>query len=201
MARLMLILGCLLLATSALAANPYTAKGLKDVYYGEALYNAFQGEWFDAVARLDTELGQHKRLDEPVLDPLNYHLDQAEFGVGDFELGYRMHLKAGRAIGAVVDGNFADPVRNEAIYRLARLYFQEGEPVSALHALERMRGEVPAPVRDDVEFLRGEILLANGRFPEAARIFRELQKAKGLEGFAGYNLGIALIKDKKEQEG
>jgi hypothetical protein len=43
--------------------------------------------------------------------------------------------------------------------------------------------------------------MANGRFAEAARILRDLQDAKGLQGFAAYNLGIALIKDGKEAEG
>ena len=201
MSRLILILAVLLLAAPSLADNIYTAKGLKDVYFGEALYHAFQGEWFQSVARLDTELGQYHRLDEPALDTLNYHINQAEFGVGDFELGYRMHLRAGRAITAVIEGNVAEPVRNEAIYRLARLYFQKEQPENALQSLERIRGEVPAAIRDDVEFLRGQILVANGRFPEAARIFNGLQGVKGLEGFAGYNLGIALIKEGKEQDG
>ncbi len=201
MSRLILILACLLFATSSLAANPYTSKGLKDVYYGEALYQAFQGDWFQAVARLDTELGQYGRLDEPALDTLHYHINQAEFGVGDFELGYRMHLRAGRAMTAVIEGNVEEPVRNDAIYRLARLYFQKDQPENALHTLERIRGEVPATIRDDVKFLRGQIFMANGRFPEAGRVFKDIQGAKGLEGFAGYNLGIALIKEGKEQEG
>ena len=201
MSRLIIILACLLFATSSLAANTYTSHGLKDVYFGEALYHAFQGDWFQAIARLDTELGQYRRLDEPSLDTLHYHINQAEFGVGDFELGYRMHLRAGRAITAVIEGNVEEPVRNEAIYRLARLYFKKDQPENALHAMERIRGAVPATIRDDLEFLRGQIFMANGRVVEAARIFKELQSAKSLEGFAGYNLGIALLKEGKEQDG
>jgi len=201
MSRLILILACLLLATPSLAANPYTSNGLKDVFFGETLYHAFQEDWFQAIARLDTELGQYRRLDEPGLDTLSYHINQAEFGVGDFELGYRMHLRAGRAMTAVIEGNVEEPVRNEALYRLARLYFQKDQPEDALHSLERLRGGVPAVIRDDLEFLRGQILLANGRFPEAARTFKDLQKARSLEGFAGYNLGIALLKEGKEQDG
>ncbi|MBI1920968.1 MAG: tetratricopeptide repeat protein [Geobacter sp.] len=201
MSRLILILVCLLFATSSPAADTYTSKGLKDVYFGEALYYAFQGDWFQAIARLDTELGQHRRVDEPGLDTLYYHVNQAEFGVGDFELGYRMHLRAGRAITAVIEGNVEEPVRNDAIYRLARLYFRKDQPENALHALERIRGTVPATIRDDVEFLRGQILMANGRFPEAARVFKDLQGVKSLEGFPGYNLGIALMKEGKEQDG
>jgi hypothetical protein len=194
-------MACLLFATSSPAADTYTSNGVKDVYFGEALYHAYQGDWFQAIARLDTELGQYRRLDEPRLDPLYSHIGQAEFGVGDFELGYRMHLRAGRAITAVIEGNVEEPVRNEAIYRLARLYFRKDQPENALHALERIRGTVPAPIRDDVEFLRGQILMATGRFPEAARVFKDLLGVKSLEGFAGYNLGIALIKEGKEEDG
>ena len=201
MSRLICILACLLFATSALAANPYTSKGLQDVYYGEALYHAFQGDWFQAVARLDTELAQHGRVDEPALDTLHYHLGQAVFGVGDFELGYRMHLRAGRAMTTVIEGNVAEPVRNDAIYRLARLYFRKDQPENAQHSLERIGADIPEPISDDVKFLRGQILLATGRFPDAAGVFQEIQGVKSLEGFAGYNLGIALMKDGKEQDG
>lgn len=200
MSRFNLILACLLLASSPAAAD-YTSIGLKDIHFGEALYHAYQGEWFQAIARLDTELGQHRKLDEPPLDTLYYHLNQAEFGVGDFELGYRMHLRAGRAIRAVIEGNVEEPVRNEALYRLAQLNFRKDQPEEALHALERIRGAVPESIRDDVEFLRGQISMANGRFSEAAEAFRQLQSARSLEGFAGYNLGIASIREGKEQEG
>ena len=202
MSRLILILACLLFTTSSLAANTYTSNGLKDVYFGEALYHAFQGDWFQAIARLDTELGQYRGLDEPALDSLYYHINQAEFGVGDFELGYRMHLRAGRAITAVIEGNVEEPVRNEAIYRLARLYFQKDQPENALHALERIRGTVPARIRDDLEFSAWANF--DGERPVRLRphgIFKDLQSAKSLEGFASYNLGIALLKEGKEQDG
>jgi len=116
-------------------------------------------------------------------------------------LAYRMHQRAGRAITAVIEGNVEAPVRNEAIFRLARIYFQKDQPVNALYAVERISGAVPPEIREDLDFLRAQILMANGRFAEAAGILRDLQAAKSLEGFATYNLGIALIKDGKELEG
>jgi hypothetical protein len=213
MIRLLILLASLLFASSSLAASTHAAKDqhdlastttpktLKDLYFGEALYYAFQGDWFDSIARLDTELGQFYGLDEPELDSLYPHLNHAEFAVGDFELAYRMHYRAGRAITAVIEGNVEEPVRNEAIYRLARIYFQKDQPENALQAIERIRGSVPGKIRDDLPFLRAQILLANGRFEEAARILKELQGTKSLEGFATYNLGIALLRDGKEQDG
>jgi len=112
-----------------------------------------------------------------------------------------MHQRAGRAITAVIEGNVEEQVRNEAIYRLARIYFQKDQPANALYAVERISGAVPPKIRDDLDFLRAHIFMANGRFGEAARILRGLQDAKSLEGFSTYNLGIALLRDNREAEG
>jgi hypothetical protein len=186
---------------SSAFAGTSAPKDLKDLYFGEALYYAFQSDWFDAISRLDTELMQHHSVDEPELDSLYYHINDAEFDVGDFELAYRMHRRAGRAITAVIEGNVEEPVRNEAIFRLAKIYFQKDQPVNALYAVERIKGDVPPEIRDDLDFLRAQIFMANGRFDEAATILKDLHDAKNLEGFSTYNLGIALLKEGQELEG
>ena len=201
MNRLLVLLTILMLSASPASAGTSTPEELKDLYFGEALYYAFQGEWFDAIARLDTELMQHYGVDEPELDTLHYHINQAEFDVGDFELSYRMHQRAGRAITAVIEGSVEEPVRNEALFRLARIYFQKNQPVNAQYAVDRIKGTVPDNIQDDLDFLRAHIHMANGRFAEAAGILRGLMDVKELEGFASYNLGIALIGDGKELEG
>ena len=201
MVRLFVLITGLMFAVSSAMAGTSAPKALKDLYFGESLYYAFQEDWFDAIARLDTELAQHHGLDEPKLDTLYYHINHAEFAVGDFELAYRMHLRAGRAITAVIEGNVEEPVRNEAIFRLAKIYFQKDQPLNALYAVERIQGVVPPNIRDDLSFLHAQILMANGRFSEAAQILRDLQGAKSLEGFNTYNLGISLLRDGKKQEG
>ncbi|MFO7554931.1 MAG: hypothetical protein R6W88_06980 [Desulfobacterales bacterium] len=201
MYRLFVLLTILIFTVSSASAGTSAPKALKDLYFGEALYDAFQGDWFDAISKLDTELAQHHGLDEPERDTLYYHINHAEFAVGDFELAYRMHQRAGRAITAVIEGNVEEPVRNEAIFRLARIYFQKDQPDNALYAVERISGAVPPNILDDLDFLRAQILMANGRFDEAARILKDLHDVKSLEGFSTYNLGIALIKEGKELEG
>lgn len=201
MIRFLVFLTTLLIASPAIAASTSAPKELRDLYFGETLYDAFQGKWFDAIARLDTELVQHQRLDQPELGSLFHHIDQAEFAVGDFELAYRMHQRAGRAITAVIEGSVEETVRNEAIYRLARIYFQKDQPLNARYALERITGEVPEHIRDDLEFLRAQVRLANGRFSGAATILEGLLEDGRLKGFSGYNLGIALMKDGRMEVG
>ncbi|HSD95629.1 MAG TPA: hypothetical protein VLB06_00665, partial [Sulfuricaulis sp.] len=201
MLRLFLCVAGLFALSSSFAASTDAGRPLRDLYFSEALYDAYQGEYFDAIARLDAELGQHYSLDEPDLDPLHYHIGEAEFSVGDFELYYRMHLRAGRAIQAVLGGKVDQAVRNEAAFRLARIYFQKDQPVDALHALERIKGEVPYRIRDDVAFLRAQVLMANGGFRDAVETLKPLQNAKGFEGFSAYNLGIALWRSGQQEEG
>ncbi len=201
-ARTLLALGVLCLAASSRAGGGKDSHqaALRDMYFGEALYYARQGHFFDALERIDAELGQHRTLDEPELDSLYYHLRDAEFSVGDFELNYRMHLRAGHAITAVLEGAVDEEVRNDAAYRLARMLFQNGQLEDALQALDRIGGKMPERIRDDVEFLRANVFLGLGRNDYAVKVLKRVQGAESLKGFAAYNLGIALLEDGRQQD-
>ena len=189
----------LVLAVLALASvSP--AEDRTDPWLGEALYYAHQERWFEALERLDAEIAQHYRVDERELDALHPFLGHAEFSVGDFELRYRMHHRAGRAIRAVLEANVPDVVRNDAAYRLARIHFQKGQLEDALRVLDSMLGDAPAAIRDDVAFLRANLYLATGRAAEAVDVLRPLQGSDALEGFAAYNLGIALLQDGRSDD-
>jgi tetratricopeptide (TPR) repeat protein len=183
-----------------LAASPVAGADLRDLYFGEALYHALQGHFFDALQRLDTELALHRGLDQPELDSLHYHINDAEFSVGDFELNYRMHHRAGRAIKAVLEGAVDESVRNEAAFRLARIHFQKDQLDDAQNALERIHGVVPAQIKDDVEFLRANIDMATGRPGDAAKVLQLVHNDESLAGFVAYNLGIAMFQDGRVRE-
>lgn len=182
-------------------AEDASKSAAKDLYLGEAFYYAFQGEYVDAITRLDTELGQFYRLDDPNLDPLHFQVNFANFSVGDFELSYRMHLRAGRAIKSVLEGNVEQSIRNEAAYRLARIFVQKDDPRSALSTIEKITGKIPDKIRDDEQFLRAQIYMLTGKFEAAIPILQDLQGSKNYEGFATYNLGIALIQNGQELKG
>jgi uncharacterized coiled-coil DUF342 family protein len=191
---------CSFVAAVLLPVGLAAGTELEDPYFGEALYHAFQERYFEALERLDAEIGQHYGVDEPELDSLHPHIDHAEFSVGDFELYYRMHHRAGRAIQAVLDANVEEPVRNEAAFRLAKIHFQKSQPRDALLALDEIDGEVPEEIRDDVDFLRANVYLAMARPADAVDVLEDLKNAKDLNGFSRYNLGIALLQDGRHAE-
>jgi predicted negative regulator of RcsB-dependent stress response len=191
----------ILAACPVLAGDEKVAGNEKgDLFFDEAFFHAYQGQYFEAIQRLDTELAQYHRLDEPGLDTLHYHVNEAEFSVGDFELDYRMHYRAGRAIKRVLEGAVDDAVRNEAAFRLARIHFQKVQLDVALLALGRIQGTVPAKIKNDVEFLRANIYMATDRPNDAIEVLNHLQNDPSLAGFVSYNLGIALLQAGKKQE-
>src|SRR5689334_20741222 len=183
-----------------LAARPVTSGDLRDLYFGEALYHAYQGQFFDTNQRLDTELAMYHGLDEPGLDTLHFHVNDAEFSVGDFELNYRMHQRAGRAIKAVLEASVDESVRNEAAFRLARIHFQKDQLDDAQTALTRIQGTLPAEIKDDVELLRANIDMATGRPGDAVKVLQQLKSDESLSGFVAYNLGIALFQEGRTAE-
>ncbi len=164
-----------------------------DHHFREALFHAHLGDPFEALARLDTEIALHHEVDERRLDLLHGDLPQAEFSVGDFELRYRMHQRAGRAMTAVIEGDVSPEVRADAIVRLARLHHQKGAPVLALETLDRLEAPIPDAVRDSAHFVRASALMALGRFEEAASALDQLGDDERLSAFADYNLAIAHL--------
>jgi tetratricopeptide (TPR) repeat protein len=179
---------------------PSTGGDLRDLYFGEALFYAYQGQYFDAIQRLDTEVALYRGLDQPELDTLHYQIGDATFSVGDFELNYRMHHHAGRAIKAVLEGAVDDAIRNEAAFRLARIHFQKDQLEDALHALGRISGTVPETVKGDLTFLYANIYMAIGRPSDAVEVLKRLQSDEHMAGFVAYNLGIALLQADRLQE-
>ena len=191
------VLGVLMAVVTASSAM---GMELKDPYFGEALFYSYQGHYFEALQRLDAEMAQYDGVDEPQLDSLYRYIDQAKFSVGDFELRYRMHLRAGRAVRAVLEADVPAPVHDEAVFRLAQIHFWKGQSEDALRVLGRMRGDIPERIRDDVELLRANVLMALGRASEAVDVLRGVQGSGDIEGFARFNLGIALLRDDRPEE-
>jgi hypothetical protein len=198
MSRRLVSLACLLFAC-VLAAGTAGAEDMKYLYdYGDALFYAYQGEWFEAIARLDAQEAPSAEFDESEID-VPYNISDRV--VGSFELNYRMHQRAGRAMKAVIERDTRDNLRNDAIFRLARMYFEKDQPENAWYALKLIHGDVPAAIRTNLAFLRANVEMATGRNAEAVTILKGLQNEKSLEGFSSYNLAIALLRSGDEQDG
>ncbi|VAW51080.1 FIG00677473: hypothetical protein [hydrothermal vent metagenome] len=217
--RFITLLPAFLCSLSVYAASGLKDVELRDLYFGEVLYYAYQDLHFDALATLDSELSQYYKLDESELDSFHKHLTQAEFSVGDIELQYRMNQRAGRAIQAVLGEGIDLAIRNQAALALANVFYKKNNPQSTLYALQLiredpeksryqakysldvLRGKEPETFRTDVAYLRALANIDIGQFTEAAKSLQLLRNEKNLKGFVLYNLGIALLQSGEEQKG
>ena len=186
---------------SFLASAENENSNKKDLFFNEGLYYAYQDEYFNAISKIDAELGQYYGLDEPELNSLHFYLNHAEFSIGDFELYYRMHNRAGRAIKSVLEGNVADDIKNDAAYRLAKIYHQKQQPVNALHTIERIKGKIPEKIKYDLDLLKAQIFISNGRFSDAIKLLSNIENVSAVDGYASYNLAIAYIGNNEIQKG
>lgn len=217
--RFTTILSALLCSLSSYASSGLKDVELKDLYFGEVLYYAYQDLHFEALAKLDAELSQYHQLDEAELDIFHQHAVQAEFSVGDIELQYRMNQRAGRAIQGVLDKGVDLATRNMAALQLARVFYKKDDPQNALFALDLireepeksryearysldvLRGKEPETFKTDAAYLRALASIDTGQFGDAVDVLRTLRKEKSLKGYVLYNLGIALMQHGEEQEG
>jgi tetratricopeptide (TPR) repeat protein len=69
-----------------------------------------------------------------------------------------------------------------------------------MKALERIEGEIPRAIRDDIDFLRANVYLAQERSEESLVVLEKLQDSKSYGGFAAYNLGIAYLQGGRHTE-
>ena len=199
MFRFLSTLAGVIVSTTVTTATALTDE--TDLYFSEGLYYAYQENYFDAISRLDAELGQYHGLDEPELNSLHQYINHAEFSVGDFELYYRMHKRAGRAIKSVIEGNVDDVTRNGAAFRLAKIYHQKQQPKDALLTIEGIKGKVPEKIKYDLELLKAQIYISNKKFTEAITLLEDIESVDEVLGFAGYNLAIAYIGNDQAEKG
>lgn len=173
----------------------------KDLYFSEGMYYAYQGKYFDAISRLDAELHQYHGLDEPELNSLHQYIDYAEFSIGDFELYYRMHKRAGRAIKSVIEADVEDYIRNDAAYRLAKIYHQKQQPENALQTVESIKGKIPEKIKYDYYLLKAQIYISNEKYTDAIELLESITGHDQALGFAGYNLAMAYIGNQELEKG
>ncbi|MDO8412251.1 MAG: hypothetical protein Q7S51_00530 [Gallionellaceae bacterium] len=188
---------CLVSAASAsVVASPVIMRNLQ---LGEAFYYAYQGAYIDAVAELDAKSARFYRLDDPNLDALQFQGGYPPFTATDFVSSARI-IKNKEGIW-ILEDKVEQVKRNEEAYRQARIFFQNGQTEKALLSIEKIIEPVHDKIRNDALLLRAQISLANGKFDDAIKILLALQKVKGIEGFASYNLAIALIQSGQEKKG
>ncbi len=158
---------------------------LKELLYGEALFNFHQQDYFSAITRL--QLADEQGMLPPSSTDTRILLAR-------LKLAYGMDIDAAFDFHALLIKNVPDTVRNRAWYELAKAFFHKGYKEAAGEALDHIRGEVPEDISGDHQLLRATVLIALKRNSQAAQLLKQWKGAPELADYAHYNRGIALMR-------
>ena len=187
-----LALAALLLLVPGLTMADGIRREVRDLHYGEVLFNFYNEDYFTAITQLLASKQLHRMP--------NHQID-SELLLGGLDLSYGLHQEAAQVFHRVLDANADAQVRNRAWYYLGKMAFQRGYLDEAEHYLQRLSGEVQEEVQGDRQLLLGQVLMAQARYADAANALTQWQGPEEWEPYADYNLGVALIHAGRTEKG
>lgn len=165
---------------------------LNDPRYRSAVFLKEDGRYLSALAEL---LEIEQSAPDAATLPVEF-----QFLVADCYLGFGMQTQAQQRYTRIAAGEHDAADLARARLQLARLAYQRGYYAEALDGLNRLRDQLPSSLLEDWRLLVSSTLTAEGRFGEAVEVL-SLGDPDDLGPVLRYNLGVALIRDGKAQEG
>lgn len=198
-------MACLFLGAQTLIAAPVVWDHIEDPLVRAAQFDLLVGEPFEAITRLKADLDQGRIKHRPA---------QAQLVLGSMYLASGAHHKAASIFETLGNGkgNSEQPqrVQNLAWLSLAQVQHQHGQTDEALASLQRISGELPAQARQERLLLHAILLMQKQNFEQAVislrqlgekPLVRQLREKSVWATYGRFNLGVALFRQGKEEEG
>lgn len=158
---------------------------IRDLDYGDVLFHFFQDDYFEALVRLEVshELGR-----------IPTHAGEAELLAGGLYLSLGLHGEAMRRFEAVLAGTVPQSVSDRAHFYLARIGYQRRYLDEAARSLSRIRVPLPGQLEPERRLLEANVMMAQGRYAEAAQSLETWAGGGVWAWYARFNLGVALVR-------
>ena len=186
------VLAVLGVAAPASAADVAAPGAIRDLYYGETLFQFYQDNHFDALTHLLTarEAGR-----------VGNHEAESELLLGGLYLHYGQHVRAEEIFNRLLTPEIAPAVRDRAWFYLGKVRYQRGLNEDALAAFARISGELPEGLAAELPMLKAQSLMALERFDAAAELLDGWKGPDGWLPYARFNLGVAFIRLNRQEDG
>ena len=174
-------------AAPALAdADAPAATRIRDLDYGDVLFHYYQDDYLGALVRLEAarDLGR-----------MPNHGAEADLLSGGLYLSLGLHAEATRIFDRLLGGSVPQSVSDRARFYLARIGYQRGYYDRALRDLGLIKGTLPGSLESERRLLSANVLMALGRYGDAAAELRKAGPEDDWAPYARYNLGVALVRN------
>ena len=183
--RRLLSLLALSVPAIALADDP-PERTVKDLAYGEILFEFFQDDHFAALTRLLAALERNE---------LPSHARDADLLLGALYLSYGQHRIAGQVFEQVLEESVDPMLHDRAWFFLARIWHQRGYLPEAEAALGRIQGALPESFGPDRVMLEAQVLMDQLKFADALIVLEAWEDPDDeWVGYAKFNIGVALVR-------
>jgi len=158
---------------------------IRDLDYGNVLFHFYQEDYFGALVRLEAASDLGRMPD---------HEADAELLAGGLYLSLGLHAEATRIFDRLLAGPVPQSVSDRAHFYLGRIGYQRGYYEQAWTSLQKIRGPLPGSLEPERRLLAANVLMAQGRFAEAATLLQSAGENDDWAAFARFNLGVALVR-------
>ncbi|MDP2324656.1 MAG: tetratricopeptide repeat protein, partial [Gammaproteobacteria bacterium] len=177
---------------SARAGDAASPGPVRDLYYGETLFQFYQDNHFDALTHL---------LAARDVGRVGHHEAESELLLGGLYLHYGQHVRAEEIFDRLLTQDVSPPVRDRAWFYLGKVRYQRGLHEEALAAFTRISGSLPESLEAELPMLKAQSLMALERFDAAAAVLDGWQGPDGWLPYARFNLGVAFVRLNRFEDG
>ncbi|HEB92001.1 MAG TPA: tetratricopeptide repeat protein [Gammaproteobacteria bacterium] len=167
---------------------------VRDLYYGEALYQFYQQNYYSAAVHLLT--AREREL-------LQHHDAEAQLLLAGIYLSYGLHDDAERLFMVLLDEKDSPEVHDRAWFYLGKIRYYKGLYEEANIALWQVGDHLDPALDEELQTLKANLLMAREKYAEAAESLTELADDgdENQAWFARFNLGVALVRAGQVKEG
>ena len=158
---------------------------VRDLDYGDVLFHFYQDDYFGALVRLEAARDYGR---------MPNHDADAELLSGGLYLSLGLHAEATRIFNRLLAGSVPQSVSDRARFYLARIGYQRGYYDQAWENLQKIRGTLPGSLESERRLLSANVLMAQGRYADAAAVLSAAGANDDWAAFAQFNLGVALVR-------
>lgn len=169
---------------SLFCLNISQAASVKDLDYGTILFDYYQQDYFAALVQY--EYAADKKM-------LQHHGDDARLLQGGMTLSYGLAKEAETIFSDLLTPQVAEVQRNRAWFYLAKLHYQKADMKSSAHALMQIKGDVPADIAEEFNYLATLINIHNHQLDAANGGINQLSVNAQYQPYLIYNLAISQL--------
>lgn len=171
-----------------------TEIAVKDLLFGQSLFNFYQGKYFSAITNL--MVSDKKGL-------LKKQGQDAQIFLGGLYLGYELHQEADRIFTAMIDeAKIVDETaKDRAWFYLGKTQYRQNQFREAKESFEKVKDGLPENRENERLNYLANIYLHENNYKKAIENLDLIDSDSSWKNFAQFNIGVSYVRQGEVKEG